>query len=325
MSESKNIDFDTLSNVIQNIHNDIYISGHKNADYDSMCSSLALALILKKLNKKVKVFIEKNSIEKVKYFKCNDLLTNTFDSKDYTFIVLDLNRISRLPDSIEKYYKDANLTINIDHHNGNLTNANYIISNPSKSSTCEMIYDLIDKLNIELDKQISELIFTGIISDTNSFMNSTSPETFFVASKLMNTKIDGEFLINKFYYEKTETELEVIASIINNIKFDEFHYSILNMREEPFNKISYVDISKKCMPTISSNKSINVLMLIMDYGDKKKGEIRSKGNVDVSALASILTGGGHTNAAGFSNKKSISEIIEISKNYLRGVKQNENN
>ena len=60
-------------------------------------------------------------------------------------------------------------------------------------------------------------------------------------------------------------------------------------------------------------------MVIMDYGNKIKGEIRSKNYIDVSKLAELLTGGGHANASGFSNKKSIDEIIKISKDYLRSI------
>ena len=57
----------------------------------------------------------------------------------------------------------------------------------------------------------------------------------------------------------------------------------------------------------------------MKYDKKMKGELRSKNNVDVSKLAELLTGGGHTHAAGFSNKKTLNEIVDITKNYLNGV------
>lgn len=50
--------------ILKKITNDIIISGHQKADYDSMCSSLALALCLKKLKKNVKVYIEKESRKK---------------------------------------------------------------------------------------------------------------------------------------------------------------------------------------------------------------------------------------------------------------------
>lgn len=309
-----------LVSVIKNISNDIVICGHKNADYDSMCSSLALAKILKKLNKNVKVYIEPNSVHKVDYFKCSDLLCDYIEFNDYTFIALDMNNILRLPEGIEKYYNNASLKINIDHHNGNTTNADYILSNPNKSSTCEMIYDLIKLLEIDLDKDISELLFTGIVSDTNLFSTGVSDKTFLAVSNLMSKRINNEFIVKKFYLEKTKEELEIISYIINNLIDDKFYYAVLDMNKEPFNKVSYSDISKKCIPSILDCENIDILMIIMNYGEKIKGEIRSKSNVDVSLLAKLLTGGGHTHAAGFSNKKSINEIIDISNNYLDSIK-----
>ncbi len=319
MSNISNLEINSLISVIKEISNDIIIVGHKNADYDSMCSSLALALILKKLKKSVKVYIEKESINEISYFDCNDLLIEDIESNDFTFIALDLNRTSRLPSNMEYYYDKASLTINIDHHNGNSTNANYIVSEPNKSSTCEIIYDISKLLKIKLDREIAELLYTGIISDTNSFLNNASKETFLLASKLISMGIDGEFLINKFYVEKTDEELKAIANIINNLKYDGFHYAVIDMKKEPFKKMRYVDISKKCIPAVFSRNDIKILMIIMDYGDKTKGEIRSRGNIDVSKLAELLTGGGHTNSAGFSNKKSIEEIVEISKEYLESI------
>ena len=314
-----NVDIKKIIDIINDISNDVIICGHKNADYDSMCSSLALALILKQLNKSVMVYIEPESIYKIKYFNCDYLLCNDIKTNDYTFIAVDLNRTSRLPSNMEKYYDKATFTINIDHHNGNTTNANAILSIPDISSTCEIIYDLLKKMKFNMNRLISELIFTGIVSDTNFFTNNTTPRTHIIVSELLKKKVDSEYIINKFYLEKTQDELEIISYMNNNLSHESFYYAVLDMNKEPFNAVSYSDISKKCIPIILNREDIDILMVIMDYGNKMKGEIRSKNDIDVSKLAELLTGGGHANASGFSNKKSIDEIIKISKDYLRSI------
>ena len=313
-----NVDIKKIIDIINDISNDVIICGHKNADYDSMCSSLALGYYLKQLNKSVMVYIEPESIYKIKYFNCDYLLCSDIKTNDYTFIAVDLNRTSRLPSNMEKYYDKATFTINIDHHNGNTTNANAILSIPDISSTCEIIYDLLKKMKFNMNRLISELIFTGIVSDTNLFTNNTTPRTHIIVSELLKKKVDSEF-INKFYLEKTQDELEIISYMNNNLSHESFYYTVLDMNRKPFNMVSYSDISKKCIPIILNREDIDVLMVIMDYGNKIKGEIRSKNDIDVSKLAELLTGGGHANASGFSNKKSIDEIIKISKDYLRSI------
>lgn len=318
MSNDKRIDTHKIADIIANTSNDIIISGHKNADFDSICSSLALTYGLKGINKNVKVFIEPESIKKMTYFDLDNLLCDKFNSNDYTFIALDLNKISRLPNNMENCYLNANIKINIDHHNGNSTNADYILSDSNASSTCEIVYGIIKEMNIKLDKKLSELIFTGIVSDTDSFSNNVSSKIFSIVSKLLKYDINPEFLIKKFYLEKTKDEMDIIMYINNNLKTSNFSYVVLDMKKELFNRVSYADISKKCIPVILNRSDIDLLMVIMDYGNKVKGEIRSKNNIDVSKLAELLTGGGHTNAAGFSNKKTIKEIIDITKKYLSG-------
>ena len=52
-----NVDVEKIIDIINSISNDVIICGHKNADYDSMCSSLALGYFLKQLNKNVIVYI----------------------------------------------------------------------------------------------------------------------------------------------------------------------------------------------------------------------------------------------------------------------------
>lgn len=311
-----------IIDVLNKIEGEIIISGHKNADYDSLCSTLALGLILEKIGKNVFVYIEPEKKEKIEYFKCDRLYCNDITSDKFVLITLDLNKFSRLPEKVEKNYKKASLIINIDHHNGNETNSNIVISDPNKSSTSEMIYDLLTIMKIEITKEISELLYVGMISDTNLLSNNANSKLFKIFSILLNKKIDSDFLVNKFYLEKTEYEMEIISYIIKNtIKEKLFHYAIIDMTKQPFSEVNYSDISKNCIPIVLYNKEINVFILIMDYGTKKKGEIRSKNNVDVSKLADLLTGGGHKHAAGFSNLKTIDEIINITNNFLDNVNE----
>ena len=68
----KNQEIKKIATILKEIQNSIIISGHKHADYDSMCSSLALALCLKKIGKTVAVYIEKESKSSIEYFNCNE-------------------------------------------------------------------------------------------------------------------------------------------------------------------------------------------------------------------------------------------------------------
>lgn len=193
---------ENIVEVLKNIDNEVYVVGHKNADMDSLCSSLALTYLLKKLGKSAKALVEKKDIDKLKYFNFDENITSIISSSDYTIILVDANRISRLNSCFEEYYKNAKVTINIDHHNGNDTNADYILSVEDISSTCEIIYNLCEEMKIEIDKLMAEFLFVGIISDTDLFYNRTNQKTLSIASSLVSKKIDNKYLIHEFYLKK---------------------------------------------------------------------------------------------------------------------------
>lgn len=157
----------------------IGIGGHIRPDGDCIGSAMGLYLYLLKVcpGADIQVFLE----EPAEIFKCiskieairTDFETNIeqFD----VFIALDTTK-DRLGKA-EKYFDDAPKKINIDHHvsNSGCGDVNYII--PQASSTCELIYDLIQDKK-QMDEEIAKAIYIGMVHDTGVFQYSnTSPST----------------------------------------------------------------------------------------------------------------------------------------------------
>ena len=121
-------------------------------------------------------------------FICSDIQEN-----DYVFIALDVNDKKRLG----KYndgYKNASIKINIDHHQGNDMDADYTLSSPGKSSTCELIYDLFGS---DIDMTIASYLYSGIMNDTNGFKRRISSRTLSIAQELINYGVDYTNIIKK--------------------------------------------------------------------------------------------------------------------------------
>ena len=176
------IDYNILKKVINKLDDRvILVAGHKNTDYDSMCSSLAFTLFLNKIGKKTFMLLEEKDLSKLNWFNKLDYILSEYSGDNYNFILLDSNRKSRLG-VFEKYFDKASIKINIDHHEDNKKEADYIFVDENISSTCEIIYNLI-KDNI--DKDIATLLYAGIASDTNSFYKRVTPSTMLCASKLL--------------------------------------------------------------------------------------------------------------------------------------------
>lgn len=300
-----------LIKKLKSINNQIYLAGHKNPDLDSLCSTLALGLILKSINKQVKVYIKEENQKEIEYFNCNSIITNNISKENFTLIALDLNTKDRLEQEILKNLNKANNTINIDHHQGNKTNFNIIITKENISSTSEIVYEIMKKLNIKETKTIKELLLTGIISDTEMLTKNTNKQTLQIIENLIYENTNKEYLINKFYLSKTENQLKIISKLITRLKQNKIHYITINMKKSPYKKEKEVNIQKKCLPVVFTNENIKILILIMNYGKKKKVSVRTKENIDAIKIARLFGGGGHKNSAGFTTTYKTRKIINI--------------
>ena len=140
--------------LIKNIDKKIYIAGHIKPDQDSFCSSMAICLVLNKLGKNAKVLLKSDDLSEFMWLNHNifEFVTDKIIEDDYYFIALDLNEKKRLGD-YEKYFDNAKTTFNVDHHQDNKYEANYTFSNPFSSSTCQMIFEVLED-----EKQIDPVL-----------------------------------------------------------------------------------------------------------------------------------------------------------------------
>ena len=203
----------------------IYIAGHITPDHDSIGSSLALGRLLEKTGHEVYVLLEDFDVDISLLHHNKHLITSDVKHDKFCFIALDLNDISRLG-RFKKYFQSAEYTINIDHHQGNRTGANFVVSMSEGSSTSEIIYKLYKVYGNEyLDKDICEDLYTGLMTDTSGFARRLSNETLSIAQKLINMGVDYEKLIRGTFSHRTLYELQALAELVNEIHFDEcLHY-----------------------------------------------------------------------------------------------------
>mgnify|MGYP000862061113 CR=1 FL=1 len=112
-------------------------------------------------------------------------------------IVFNVNAGSEIDSALSEYGRimhDAtaiNITSNVPGHFADLE-----WSDPSKSSVCEMVYDLLNELDIDqIPQEVATALLTGILSATDRFLNNrTKPTTMAVASKLMEAGADQQLI-----------------------------------------------------------------------------------------------------------------------------------
>lgn len=315
------INYIDLKETIDSIDNDttILISGHTNADHDSICSSLALACFLNKLGKKSFVLLSEKDMDKTRWLNTKYIINDhnlSISDNNYVFILLDANRKNRLG-AFEKLFEKANFTINIDHHENNANEADYIFTDETMSSVSEILFDLMSLYNDIVDKEIATYLYSGIASDTNSFYKRTTPKNMLIASKLLEYDIDAEYIIKETCKTLSLAEANILADMIKNITFNKLHYIVLDRNNPLYTNIPYSTIFKKCASYIYEICDIKVLgIFLIELDGSISGLLRSNCNIDVDSLAKEFGGGGHKKASGFETNMDIHEIVDRTINYV---------
>jgi len=307
-----------IVNELLKVDKPVYIAGHIIPDQDSICSSLALAEILLQQNKDVKVLLEDKDIEILSWCDVPSYIVSEVKDNDYVFIALDVNEIKRLGRYADSYL-NASHTFNIDHHQGNGCNATYTYSNSLYSSTCEIIYLMskyIEGINITVT--ISAYLYSGIVNDTNSFSRRISPYTLSVSQELINNGIDYTNIIKKTLTNRSMYEMKALASFIHDIKYDNFYYLVVDMKDERYNKLTFNQLTKRIAEDLRTIEDIDIFVMLIKYDGYIKAKTMSNRSECAHLIANLFNGGGHKKEAGFTvDDISEREIIERIKEYIK--------
>lgn len=233
---------------------------------------------------------------------------NTEESFD-VFLALDCND-ERLGAAIPIFW-NAKKRINIDHHVSNAGSGDINIIVPEASSTCEVVYDLLDK--DKLDEDIAKSLYIGLIHDTGVFKYSnTAPKTLRMAAELIEFGFDFPRLIDETFYEKTYHQNQIMGrALLESIRFMDGKciFSVVEQKTMDFYGVSAKDLDG-IVNQLRIIKGVECAIFmyqteVLEY----KVSLRSNGLVDVSKVAVYFGGGGHVRAAGCTMKGTPHDVI----------------
>lgn len=324
MFESLNQSIDKGIEVIKNSKN-IYIGSHIHPDGDNIGSLLALGMALKEMKKTINI-IKVDDIPKDYQFLPNIHLIKEpkLIKKIDLFITLDCSDLDRLGPGKEIALK-ADKILNIDHHitNDNFGHINIVC--PFASSTGEIVYHLIKKLNITINKDIATSLYVAISTDTGSFMYSnTTSNTHKVAADLLDKGIDLSSITTKLYQnrslERTNLFIQAIRSL--NLYCDDKVGTIKITQKMLKDNNATMEDTEGIISFIRDIENIEVACVLKEFHEEEiKASLRSKEYLDVSKICLEFNGGGHKRAAGCTIFKDIEgaekSILNSIKKHLR--------
>lgn len=294
--------------------NTIGISGHIRPDGDCVGSVMGLYLYLKKALPKAKIIpmIEEPAPE----FSCIkdiDEIVTDFNPNIEVFDVyigLDCSTTDRYGEA-EKFFQGAKKKIVVDHHISNEGFGDVSYIDGKASSTCELVYDLIDKKYMDVD--IAKALYIGMIHDTGVFQYScVSPKTLTIAADLISYGFDFSAIIDETFYEKTRVQNAMLGrSLVESIFFmgGKCVVAKVDRKMMEFYGATPHDFDGICnQMRYTKGVEVAIFMFELEQGTYKVS-LRSKGNVDVSKIAKFYNGGGHARAAGFTMSGSFHDVV----------------
>lgn len=299
--------------------NTIAISAHINPDGDALGSSLSFRKSLY-LYGKVAEVIEISEVDNYLKFlpELKQYKKPSYDEYDL-FIIVDCSEFDRIDKAIDICKRSKN-TVVIDHHEGGKIRADLNIIHPDSPATCELIYEIINRLSLPMDKDIATLLYAGLVTDTGRFLYSDiSESTFYTAAALYKSGADYENIYMNLYQNKEISKLKFENYVLNQVEFNN-SYALVGVEKKTCDKFSMqMGDSESIVNMLRDLKGIEVSCLIKEYDDGEyKISLRSKQWLDVSKIARENGGGGHIRASGFSiYGKSMDDALTTMRKILK--------
>jgi bifunctional oligoribonuclease and PAP phosphatase NrnA len=249
------------------------------------------------------------------YSKEADQVSDKLKEADLIFF-LDLNEPDRLG-GISKTLKDLDvLTVMIDHHPDPANFADYMISEISASSTAELVYQFICKLDGQnlVDRRIAECLYTGILTDTGCFsFNSSNPDTFGIVADLLNKGIDKDSIYSQVYDNYTSDRMRLLGYSLKDkmVVLPDIRTAYIGLNAEELRQYNHqIGDTEGFVNYPFMVRDIRITALFLEKKDHIKISFRSKGNFRINRIAQeYFNGGGHMNAAGGESIDSLQDTL----------------
>ena len=298
----------------------IVIARHIGADPDALGSQFALKEIILKTFPNKKVYAVGNPASRFKFFGNNEKIDN-IDTTKGLLIVLDTPDIKRI-DGVS--LNNFEYVIKIDHHPIIDKYANIELIDEDSCSTSQLILEFIFNNKIEINKEIGEKLYLGIVGDTDRFLHDyTSSKTFSLVTRLLEeTNIDFTSLY-KVLYQRPISEIRFEGYIYQNLILTENGVAYIKITDRKLKEFGVDSAAAGNM--INDLKFVNeIIVWVFLTEDIKsnliRANIRSVGPY-INDVATKFGGGGHKYASGVKLKtwddsdKLINELDQLVKIY----------
>jgi phosphoesterase RecJ-like protein len=289
------------------------LTSHVRPDGDAIGSQLAMAYALRHLGKEVRIVNRDAAPPPLLVFPgVGDIeIAERVDDPGDCVIVMESGDLSRTGVA----GLAGGFIINIDHHVGNTMFGAVNWFDLSAAACGEMVFDLVRELGVPLTHDIAVHVYVAILTDTGSFHYSNiTPRTFEISRLCVEAGVDPAAVASSVFDNNSLGRLKLFGAVLSRMQLDASGRLAM----------MYVDqqLAAECGGTYEDTeglinlpltvKETQAVVFFKELGPRDwRVSMRSKGAVDINAVAKEFGGGGHKNASGCSATGELPDLMRL--------------
>ena len=294
---------------------------HENPDGDALGSMLGITLALRAMGKDAAMFLSGTAPTPGEYrFLELDGLVRELpeDVGERVLLAVDCANERRIGPELAPVER-AKLVLDVDHHHDNSRFGDLNLIVDDASSTAEIVRDILTALDVPLTPTIAEALYVGLVTDTGRFQyTNTTPKALRLAAELVEAGADVHDVFRHVYETVQFAKLKLLARALERAQlFDGGRLVVSYLLKDDFSAVGAEEpYSEGIIDSLRAVEHSEMVALIREpprnEGPSRRVSLRSSHDeVDVSAIARKVGGGGHRQAAGFSSELTIAEIVDF--------------
>jgi bifunctional oligoribonuclease and PAP phosphatase NrnA len=285
------------------------LTSHARPDGDAIGSALACGQILRGLGKEAHVVLY-DPVPRIYQrlpFAENVVQAKIINGNYEAAIILECDSIQRTRlGGLEQRF-----LISIDHHLSGRPFAHVNWIDPKAVATGEMVYRLAREAGVRITPEIATCLYIALLTDTGSFMfEGTNQHTFELARELVLAGADPVRCARNIYFGHSTAKLRLLGAALSNLQRDGELGWIWVTQEQMDKCHAKEEDCEGLVNYVLSIQDVEVSVFFRELPDGRyRVSLRSKGKLNVSAVAEQFGGGGHQCASGCSVEGPLSVAV----------------
>jgi len=293
------------------------VCSHSRPDGDAVGSILAMGMLLKQMGKRADL-VTADRIPSIydKLPTADSIRTAMRVHGPYdAAILLECDGLERTRlRGLEHFF-----VINIDHHATGRAFGDLNWIDRSAASVGELVYRLVKAAGYTVSPEMAACLYATVLTDTGGFCyGTTNAETFDLARELVQAGANPLQIAQDVYFSLAMSKLLLLGAALSNLKREGRLAWLWVSHDDMLRSCAAEEDCEGIVNYAVSIGGVEAAAFLRELPEQRiRLSLRSKGRVNVAAIAERLGGGGHENAAGCTLEGPLDRALEEILGHLR--------